>query len=161
MENDIIFEELKTEEINQYSNMITIVFDEFVGKDYSKEGNDTFKDYIEPINILERYKNGLSKFFIAKCNYEIIGVLETRNYDHISLFFVKKEFHGQGIGKKLFQIFMETIKNNNDIKTISVNSSIYAEIIYSKLGFIKLDEIQEKRGMKYIPMEYILAPHID
>ena len=30
------------------------------------------------------------------------------------------------------------------------------EKIYSKLGFIKTDEMQEKNGIKYIPMEYKL-----
>jgi GNAT superfamily N-acetyltransferase len=158
VKNNIIFEKLKIEEINQYSNMINnliiSVFDEFVGKDYSEEGNNTFKDFVEQNKIFERFNNGLSQIFIAKYNNEIIGVLETKNNDHISLYFVKKDFHGQGIGKKLFQYFMETIRNNNEIEIITVNSSIFAEKIYSKLGFIKLDEIQEKNGIKYIPMEY-------
>jgi len=154
MENNIFFETLKKEDINQYSNMINNVFDEFVGKDYSEEGNNIFKDFIKPNNILDRFSNNLNKYFVAKYNNEIIGVLEIKNNDHISLFFVKKEFHGQGIGKKLFQNYMETIKDNNDIKIISVNSSIYAEKIYSKLGFNKTSEIHEKCGMKIVTMEY-------
>ena len=57
MDNDIIIEKLKIEEINQFSNMIINVFDEFVGKDYSKQGNDTFKDFIKP----EKYIYKMSK----------------------------------------------------------------------------------------------------
>jgi len=152
MDNNIIIEKLKISEINQFSNMIINVFDEFVGKDYSTHGNNTFKDFIKPENVLDRF-NGLN-IFVAKYNNEIIGVLEIRNNDHISLFFVKKDFHKQGIGKKLFEKYLETIKNNSEIKTITVNSSIYAEKIYGKLGFIKMNEIQEKNGIKYIPMEY-------
>ena len=151
MDNDKIIEKLKIEEINQFSNMIINVFDEFVGKDYSKQGNDTFKDFIKPENVLDRF-NGLN-IFVAKYNNEIIGVLEIRNNDHISLFFVKKDFHKQGVGKKLFEKYLETIKKNSEIKTITVNSSIYAEKIYEKLGFVKINEIQEKNGIKYIPME--------
>jgi GNAT superfamily N-acetyltransferase len=150
--NDIIIENLKIDEIHQFSNMIINVFDEFVGKDYSIHGNNTFKDFIKPKNILDRF-NGLN-IFVAKYNNEIIGVLETRNNNHISLFFVKKDFHKQGIGKILFGKYLETIKNNSEIKIITVNSSIYAEKIYEKLGFIKINEIQEKDGIKYIPMEY-------
>ena len=154
MENNITFGYLKINEINQYSDMINAIFDEFVGKDYSEEGNRTFKDFTDPKNALERFNNKLCKFFVAKCNKEIIGVLETKNNDHISLYFVKKEFHKQDIGRKLFQMFMDTIKDDVEIKAISVNSSIYAEKVYSKLGFISTDGILEKCGMKYIPMEY-------
>jgi predicted GNAT family N-acyltransferase len=156
MEN-IRIEELRIEEINFVSNMINTIFDEFVGKDYSEEGNITFKDYINPQNILNRFNKKNNQYFVARYNDEIIGILEIKNKDHVSLFFIKKEFHGRGIGKKLFEHYLNITKNENTgIKTITVNSSIYAEKIYSKLGFIKTNEIQEKDGIKYIPMEYKL-----
>jgi len=101
--------------------------------------------------VLDRFKD--LNIFVAKYNNEIIGVLEIRNNDHISLFFVKKDFHKQGVGKILFEKYLETIEKNPEIKTIIVNSSIYAEKIYEKLGFVKINEIQEKNGIKYIPME--------
>ena len=148
-------DELVTDEINCVSNMINNVFDEFVGEDYSEEGNKVFKDYISPRNILTRLNEKNSRFFTARQGDEIIGILEIKNMDHISLFFIKKGFHGKGIGKKLFKYYLRSIKNeNSEIKTISVNSSIYAEKIYSKLGFVKTDEMQEKDGIKYVPMEY-------
>ena len=153
MENNIIFTELQIDEINQYSNIINNVFDEFVGKDYSELGNKTFKDFIDPKNILERYNKGMHNYYVAKNNKEIIGVLKIKNLDHISLFFVKKEFHGQSIGKKLIKKYLSTL-DKKIIKIVTVNSSIYAEKIYSKLGFKKINEIQEKNGIKYIPMEY-------
>ena len=153
--NNILMDELVIDEINCVSNMINDVFDEFVGKDYSEEGNKVFKDYIKPQNILTRINEKNSKFFTAKYGDEIIGIMEIKNRDHISLFFVKKEFLGKGIGKKLFGYYLRKIKNENyGTKVITVNSSIYAEKIYSKLGFIKTNEIQEKDGIKYIPMEY-------
>jgi predicted GNAT family N-acyltransferase len=46
------------------------------------------------------------------------------------------------------------------IKIITVNSSFLAEKIYSKMGFIKTDEIQERDGIKYIPMEYNMEDKI-
>jgi predicted GNAT family N-acyltransferase len=137
--------------------MINNVFDEFVGKDYSEEGNREFKKYIESQNILARLNDKSSIFYVAKYNNEIIGTLEIKNKDHISLFFVKKEFHGKRIGKKLFDNFLEKLKqDNSEVKIITVNSSFYAEKIYTKFGFIKTDEIQEKNGIRYIPMEYKL-----
>jgi GNAT superfamily N-acetyltransferase len=155
MENNILIQEMKTEEIEFAINMVETVFNEFVGKDYSEEGNKEFLGFLLSNKMKERLKNNLNKTFIAKYNSEIIGLLEIKNYDHIALFFIKKEFHGKGIGRNLFDYYLEVlIKNNLGIKTISVNSSIYAEKIYSKLGFKKMNEIQEKNGIKYIPMEY-------
>ena len=116
--NDITIDVLKTDEIDIASNMIKAIFDEFVGKDYSEEGNKTFKDYIKPQNILTRFKEKSSKFLTAKYGNEIIGILEIKNRDHISLFFIKKEFHGKGIGKKIFKYYLRNIKNENSgIKT--------------------------------------------
>jgi hypothetical protein len=94
MENDIVFSEMKINEINSVSNMANKVFDEFVGMDYSENGKETFKDYITPKNILERYSNGTSHFYIAKYIDEVIGILEIRNRDHVSLFFFcRKNLH--------------------------------------------------------------------
>ena len=155
MDYKIKINELELCEIEMYSNMINSVFDEFVGKDYSDEGKNTFKDFMNIKNVLERLKNNSNKAFVAKYENEFIGILEIKNNEHISLFFVKKEFHKSGVGRKLFEYFLRALKqNNNDIKTISVNSSIYAEQIYTKLGFMKIGNIQEKNGIKYIPMEY-------
>jgi GNAT superfamily N-acetyltransferase len=104
-------------EINNVSNMVNNVFDEFVGIDYSENGKETFKDYICPKNTLERLNNKTSNFYIAKYIDEIIGILEIKNKDHVSLFFVKKEFHGKGIGKKLFDNYIKKLKQeNNGIK---------------------------------------------
>ena len=154
MGNKIIIVDMEQKEINSMSNMVSISFDVFVGKDYSEEGKKSFKEYIEPKNILTRFNNKTSKFFVAKYNNEIIGALEITNNDHVSLLFIKKEFQGKGIGKKLFDEYLRTLKEN--IKIITVNSSFYAERIYSKLGFRKTNEMQEKDGIKFIPMEYKL-----
>ena len=146
-------EELEEKDVNSFSNMVSNVFNEFVGINYSKEGNDTFNEYIDPKNVLERLNNSNNLFYVAKLNNEIIGILEIKNNNHISLFFVKKEFHKNGIGKKLIEKYKETIMEITGVNKIIVNSSIYAEKIYSKLGFIRTNEIQEKNGIKYIPME--------
>jgi predicted GNAT family N-acyltransferase len=153
MENNFIFDDLKIEEINLLSNMVNNVFDEFVGGDYSEMGNREFKDYIKSSSILKRINDKISKIYVARYNKDIIGMLEIKNKDHISLFFVRKEYHQKGIGKTLFDNYLKSIKNSS-IKSITVNSSFFAENIYSKMGFIKTDEIQERNGIKYIPMEY-------
>ena len=83
------------------------------------------------------------------------GIIELRDCNHISLLFVHKNYHSQGIAKNLFNKANELCKQYNpDIEEIAVNSSLYAEKIYKKLGFKKVNTKQEKDGIIYIPMIY-------
>jgi len=154
MTSEIIINELNTCEVDVYANLINEVFDEFVGKDYADKGKETFKDFINPKNALERYNSKNSVCYVARYKSEIIGILEIRSNNHISLFFVKSEFHGKGIGKKLWKHFLDKIKKENiEVDKVTVNSSIFAENIYARLGFVKTHELQESDGIKFIKME--------
>ena len=154
MDQKIIIKPLKKSEINSLSLMITAIFDEFIGCDYSEEGKATFKDNITPKNILDRL--AVNRFYTAKKGTAIIGALEIRNNDHIALFFVDKKYHKKGIGKMLFNNYLNELnKMDTKIETITVNSSIYAVKIYERLGFKKTGELQEKNGIKFIPMAYL------
>lgn len=145
---------LKENEIEEFSHLVDFVFDEYVGKDYSEEGKKTFKAYTSSESILERMK-GRSTFYIAKDEEWIIGALEIRDKNHISLFFVDKEYQGKGIGRELFQRYISDIQPLG-ITEVSVNASIYGEKIYAALGFIKFGNLQEKDGILFIPMIYTL-----
>ncbi len=141
---------LKENEIGEFSRLVDSVFDEYVGKDYSEAGNKTFKDYTNPKAVLERMKDK-NIFYAAKDKDRIIGVLEIRDKDHISLFFIDKEYQGKGIGRKLFDRYISDIKPDG-VAAVTVNSSIYGEKIYASLGFKRTDILQEKDGILFIPM---------
>jgi len=68
IKSDILIEELKLEEIELAINMVKNVFDEYVGKDYSEEGNKEFLDFLLSNKMKDRLKNNLNKTFIAKYN---------------------------------------------------------------------------------------------
>ena len=87
---------------------------------------------------------------------EIAGVISTRDVSHISLLFVDKKYHKKGIAKALFSELLTELKKNPDVKKITVNSSPYAVEVYKKLGFKQTDEKQEKDGIIFIPMEFII-----
>lgn len=88
---------------------------------------------------------------------KIIGIIASREFCHLSLLFVKKEYHHNGIAKELFnKLKAEIVENNCNTKCITVNSSPFAVQIYIKLGFIPTDEEQIKDGLRFTPMEYRL-----
>ena len=79
-------------------------------------------------------------------------IMGTKNEGkHISLFFIKKEFHRKGIGKQLFDYSQCDCPANE----ITVNSSTYAIRFYESLGFEKTNDRQQTNGISYTPMKLI------
>jgi len=76
----------------------------------------------------------------------ITGMIEVRNYNHISLLYVKKEYLKRGIAKKLLETAIDkSLKHNTNISLIEVNSSPFAIQIYEKTGIC---ENRHRTGQK-------------
>lgn len=133
--------------------LIKRVFDEFVAPDYSEEGNRFFNDWINPKSIAERQQNGRN-IHLAFCESILVGMIEIRDKNHISLLFVDKNYHRLGIAKKLLlKSITNCIKIYPEIDLFLVNASPYSIPIYKKLGFTKTASLLENHGIKYMPME--------
>lgn len=120
------------------------VFLEFEAPDYSQEGIDEFRHFLLDKKALDKLR-----FFGVCQGTSLLGILAMRQ-THISLLFVKREFHRKGIAKLLFQAVLKQIKSD----TITVNSSPYAVEIYQKLGFHPVGPEQTTNGIRYTPMVY-------
>ena len=80
-------------------------------------------------------------------------MIEVRDHDHISLFFVDAPFHQRGIGRELVHRALDICRRNRqDLQRIDVNSSPYAVPVYEKLGFRQAAPEQVKNGIRFIPM---------
>ena len=128
------------------------IFIESEDESYSKEGIETFCNFVDNKKIIKSFKiYGAFEDNILK------GLIATdRRKRHISLFFVDKVSQGKGIGKEL----MKVVINNNGNSYITVNSSRYGVPIYEKIGFIKIEEEKEQDGLKFTPMKLILKDEI-
>jgi len=151
----IHIEEYKPGEEKQIEEMIRAVYDEFVAPDYSDEGNKHFYEFIIPENISERVGKG-HKIFIAKDENHIIGMIELKEYHHICLLFVDKQYHGRGVAKELFYKVTALAKENSSKNYIDVHSSPYAVPVYEKLGFRTISGLLETDGIKFYTMQYEL-----
>ena len=119
---------------------------QFEAPDYSEEGIQSFRDFIEKKEIANTLE-----FWGAYDDNELKGVIATREErKHICCFFVKAQYHRQGIGRKLWEYLLE----NNPNEIITVNSSPYAVPIYHKLGFVDTDAEQLSDGIRYTPMRF-------
>lgn len=130
-------------------DLVWNVFLGFEAPEYSQEGVDEFKRYID-----QQAEELTLEVYGAFFPGELIGVIATRNEgSHISWFFVKKKHHGQGIGRKLFEHIVPLC----DSAFLTVNSSPYAVKIYRKLGFSDTAEEQVTNGIRYTPMQYTIG----
>ncbi|HEY9061547.1 MAG TPA: GNAT family N-acetyltransferase [Pseudobacteroides sp.] len=134
-------------------SLVWSVFSEFVAPGYEEEGIETFKKFIKPEE-LEKFI-GSGRFFILGgfVKGKLAGILAMRDNNHVSMFFVEKEFHSKGIGRKLLHEALRIcIAKDPELNEVTVNSSPYAVDIYHKLGFENEGEETVNNGINYIPM---------
>lgn len=156
MKDEIIFRNMLEGEQDKVHELIKKTFDKYIAHEYSEEGIREFKKYIEKDNLLRRqYQEHFT--IVAIDGGNIVGVIEVRKPNHISLFFVDERYQGKGIGKILCNKAIERCKiENSQIEHITVNSSPYAVYIYEKLGFKPIQSEKVKHGIRYIPMKLSL-----
>jgi len=134
-------------EINGALGLIWRTFVEFESPDYEEKGVETFKACLSDREFLKKLT-----FYGALDDGQLVGVISTRNGgNHIAQFFVLKEQHRKGIGRKLFEFILPYSTGEK----ITVNSSPYAVGIYRRLGFAPIDGEQTVDGIRFTPMEYI------
>lgn len=98
--------------------------------------------------LIERTKSKIegNPFFVAEIDQDIVGVVGLRPDDgssvpdRVSTYFVEPEYQGQGIGRQLFDKALAEAKSQGARKLV-VNSSPFAEPIYTHFGFTKIKEL--------------------
>lgn len=94
---------------------------------------------------------------------EIVGVLATKDVNHLFHFFIKPSWQGKGLAKLLWNqavieihgvLDKKTIKAQNNDNSVSVNSSDFGLNFYQHLGFVMEAGRQKKNGICYTPMRF-------
>ena len=98
-------------------------------------------------------------FYVAESNGKIAGILRGRK-ERLASLFVHKDFHHQGVGRKLVNHF-ETESVRQRISVIRVAATLYAIPFYLKLGYRKSSGLRnswsfEGYGFPYQPMKKVI-----
>jgi predicted N-acetyltransferase YhbS len=96
---------------------------------------------------------------VAQDGDQIVGVLRGRR-ERLASLFVRKDYHRQGIGRRLVQEF-ERHCTEKGSKVIRVASTLFAVPFYSALGYRKSTGVRngwsfEGQGLTYQPMKKTL-----
>lgn len=123
---------------------------------YSPEGVRNFEDFITDTMLHRMFVMGAYQMFVALDAGKIIGMITLRNRTHISLLFVDEQYHRKGVGRALMQYLENYLLTEIGADRVTVNSSPYGEGFYHRLGFRDLRPREEKNGIIYTPMEFVL-----
>lgn len=150
--NEPIYRLMAEEDAEEVHGLVKKVFDRFVAQDFDQKGIEQFYEIISPESILKRREENHFAL-IATVNKNIVGIIEIKANDHISLLFVDEEFHKKAIAKTLLKKTIDLcLENKPGLTEMSVNSSPNAVEIYEKLGFKQKGPEQLFEGIRFVPM---------
>jgi len=148
----LTYRDMQPGEQTEAYNLIYRVFKEFIAPDFSQQGIDEFLSFASPESLAERAQ---ANNFVILVLYQkqIVGMIEIRDYDHISLLFVDAEYQGSGIGTELIERSLGRCHSMNPgLDRMSVNSGPNSVTFYEKVGFLPIAPEQEQNGIRFVPM---------
>ena len=150
---NVICRAMEPGEEQQVCHLVVRVFTEFVAPLYSPEGVREFLNYAaDPDRLRERLQ--ANRFvLVAELQGRMVGVIEVRNCDHISLFFVDGQAQRKGIGSELWRLALAAcLAGRPDLARITVHSSPNAVEAYNRLGFRTEGPEETVNGIRFVPM---------
>ncbi len=82
----------------------------------------------------------------------LAGVVAVRDNTHLFSLYVGSPWHGQGLGKRLWEVARDAALARGNPGSFTVNSSTFAEAMYRHLGFAPTGPLAEMHGIRFIPM---------
>jgi GNAT superfamily N-acetyltransferase len=149
--------ELRAGDEGAVSALVMRSFAAFLANDYAPEGVEEFTRYAGPEAILHRAgEDHLT--FVALLEGEIVGMIEFRRSQHLSMLFVDESSHGRGVARRLFEAGLERVLlENPGLITLTVNSSRHGVPAYESLGFRVTGPERIVNGIRFIPMALDIA----
>jgi GNAT superfamily N-acetyltransferase len=149
----VTYRAMKAGEEQQVCDLVVRVFTEFVAPLYSPEGVHEFLTYAaDPDQLRDRL---LANHFVlvAETQGRIVGAIEVRSSDHVSLFFIDGESQRKGVGRQLWRRALDTcLASRPEVAKITVHSSPNAVGAYRRLGFQPEGPEQTVNDIRFVPM---------
>lgn len=122
---------VKDMELQDALALVWRVFREFEAPEYSAEGIEEFRRYIQPDSIRVCQAEGL-RLWGSFDGERINGVIAVRPPAHVSLLFVDRDYHRQGIARRLMDTALSGFQQES---VATVHASPYGLEAYRRLGF--------------------------
>ena len=164
-------------------HLVWDVFAKEIAPLYTPEGVAEFQQFIKYENILPGYQKREMVFFGSfDDRNQLSGVIAVRVPEnenisgnstygtegtygekpvrkaHISLFFVRKDMQGQGVGRALYQTVYNFSAQQLRANRLTVNASTISAEKYAHLGMNQTGPAQTVNGICSVPMECMVIP---
>ena len=116
-----------------------------------EKGARDFRDGLTSTQLYIDFLQGEYPLFCAYQGKKVVGMLALKNMAHISLFFVKKEFQGKGIGRELLAACIAYCKEHG-VSDLTVNAAPTGLPFYLANGFEALAGERFEGGLRFTPM---------
>lgn len=157
MNKNIVYKKLETDKEIIRAKGLILEYIKWLNTDLSFQNIDD-----ELNNFPEKYQEPNGDFIIAKDNEDVIGCVGIRkiekNVCEMKRLFVKDNYKGKGIGKKLVEKIMEEakIKNYHKIRLDTSNTMQAALGIYYKFGFYDIKSYYNNPHDNIVYLEKII-----
>jgi predicted GNAT family N-acyltransferase len=133
-------------------HLVASVFMEHIAPLYEPEGITEFLQYASVHETTRRLHHD-HVMLLAEHHDRIVGVIELRDYNHISLLFVDTAYQRQGIAHELVkQGLALCLQQRPDLNALTVSASPNAAPAYERFGFRVTQPEQTRNGIRYVPM---------
>lgn len=134
-------------------------YDAFNAVDNTDAGHATFRAFVQVAALRARLEEG-QVIHVAERRGQILGVGEVQMDGYLTLMYVRGDFQGRGLGRRLLQAALtRLIAVRGAVDRIRVRGMPYARGFYEHMGFRCLSEVvQEDRGIRYYPFALDLRP---
>jgi ribosomal protein S18 acetylase RimI-like enzyme len=153
MSTVVRYRRLRDSEVEEASKLARRVFDEFVAAQYSVEGQEEFHRYASPNAMRKRHRDG-NLGFAAERDGRLIGMLQLRDGEHITMLFVEGDSQRQGIGRSLIDAATEYVRTRQPpVRVLTVASTPNAIDAYQRMGFVPVGSEQVLKGIRFVSMK--------
>lgn len=161
--------EATTDDAETISSLILEVANNQLRSEFSDDGWQLFQKLLSLKTQVGLIKDKKYFYLVAIESNAIVGVLCIKERSHIFHFFVDSKYQGLGVGKILFNTYLDDLYNPQfnyrtepkKFTEVTVNSSDFGLPIYQKLGFKIKNGRQMKNGVCYTPMTYAVNPSFE
>jgi GNAT superfamily N-acetyltransferase len=115
-------------------------------------GAEEFLISLSPEFIRRNLQDENYRYQLAFDGETLAGVVAVRDNTHLFSLYVGSPWHGQGVGKRLWEAARDAALARGNPGSFTVNSSTFAEGMYRHLGFTATGPVAEMHGIRFIPM---------
>lgn len=120
--------------------------------DPTSEEAQRFYETLEPAEVAKAMALPNRFYAVAEVGREVCGMIMVRDGNHVGQFFVHENHQGKGIGSALWRFALASVTGAGGSGKFTVRSSVSAEPVYRRLGFVPTGPVQVQQGFRFIPM---------